>query len=323
MFRNIRHFLSIKNSSENFLFSKRTENLHIAQKIIFFYYFCPIIFMVWQYKVWIRMIHHSTILPLWPITWINFVDAQIGIIIILLISIIGFCIAAFFSQHSWARIIACIAAFQLAALINSYGKVSHYWHGWVLTSFLLIFLPNDWKESSQTMQREKREKIYLIFSACQIILLLGYSMAGVWKFIGAIYQISMGEVNLFSPEAFATHIADRLLQTNVKSIAGDFMIEHHFIGSVFLISGVYIQAFSLCAAFRPALQKIWGLLLISFHIGTALTLTIGFWEQCALLILFFLFTPFDYKNISIKERILQFPLLYGFQQRLKKKISSI
>ncbi len=50
-------------------------------------------------------------------------------------------LGAVFSHRRWARLLAFLGLLEFVALENSFGKINHAHHLWVLTAFLLVFLP--------------------------------------------------------------------------------------------------------------------------------------------------------------------------------------
>ena len=117
-------------------------------------------------------------------------------------------------------------------------------------------------------------------------------------------------------DATALHIADRLLATNATSVLGPLVIEYPLVGwPFFLWFNFYLMPFAFLAAFRPSLHTFWAAGLILYHIGSYLTMNIGFTANILLLALFFFFSPFATPNTSWRTIVSDMPLL-GWLKKL-------
>ncbi len=212
-----------------------------------------------------------------------------------------------FSQKRWARILAFLGVFEFVALSNSFGKIGHSMHLWVLSAFLLIFLPCVEKFSDEP-PRVFRQRYLLIFWSCQAIVLLTYSMSGLGKIAGAVYQMSAGQNNIFLPGAFAVIAADRLQQTNSPNLLGWWLSAHLFAGWPFMLADLYLQFFSFWAAFRPSLHRSWAIALILFHIASYLFLSINFAPSVLLITIILLNSPFALRGNDWRQWLSDLPL---------------
>ena len=149
--------------------------------------------------------------PLWPVAWLPWLSRpELGISALLTLFCIGSFLVAFFPHKRSARLLACVGILAFVALKNSYGKIGHSYHLFVLTSFVLIFLPSGWEQPNAS--RERKQSFLLNVWGCQAILLLTYTMSGCGKLLGSIGQISRGEAHCFSPSALARHIVPPQLE---------------------------------------------------------------------------------------------------------------
>lgn len=242
-----------------------------------------------QIQMWGHLSEVQSIQPLWPAFWIQFLpntgQAAQGIMAL------GFTtafLALIAPQFRWVRIAVFLGLLQYLALRYSFGKIGHSMHLWLLVSFVFIFLPRGWTQIETLKPRSKISMLRVIHAA-QVLVMLTYSMSGLGKIMGAIYQIFRGEIHAFHPDAMAYHIADRLLQTGSQSILGEFLIENRALTLPMMPLTIVIQTLALWVAFRPSLFKTWAIALILIHIGTSLTMTINFFPSIVLLALLFLF----------------------------------
>ncbi len=239
---------------------------------------------------WGAIIGHPPVMPLWPVLWLNWVPLKAGILTILLLYTGGALLAASLPQLRVTRILAFLGVIEYWAFNNSLGKVGHSLHWTLLVSFVLIFLPAGWHRSDQT-RRIIKQSTLLTFWAAQATMALTYSMAGLIKIVGGVFQFTHGQPNLFRPDALARHVADRLLQTNSQSWLGGLLIDHLWLSWPMFLGTVYLELFLLLTVFRPRLQPAFVVGLVLFHIGSYLTMTIIFPQNCFLMFLFFAGMP--------------------------------
>jgi hypothetical protein len=201
-----------------------------------------------------------------------------------------------------------VGILEFVALKNSTGKIGHSLHLLVLVAGLLIFLPPAWDGAPQKTRRAARQATLLVFWACQAAILLAYTMSGLGKLGGAFYQIAAGQPSAFSPGALGALVAQRLVQTHSESVLGAWIIRHPYLTWPMMPSALYLELFSFWVAFRPALHRGWAALLILFHAGTFLTMTITFPQNCLLLALFFFPTPFQPVTLAWWQLGISMPL---------------
>ena len=163
--------------------------------------------------------------------------------------------------------------------------------------------------SARTDSESARKTFSLVFWTAQAYLLLTYSMAGIGKLIYAFIQLSQGAAHAFSPDAGALFAATQLNQMGISTPLGPLIIAHPYLAWLPFLIMLELQTFSIVAAFRPQLHRLWGLGLILFHLGTFLTMRAVFVAPSALLLLFLLSSPFAPEKVSIRETILSIPLV--------------
>jgi hypothetical protein len=273
-------------------FARQREAFARAGTLVRCYYGALLFLAVLLLPEWPGLLQHRSVVPLWPVAWLLRVELPAGIVVILALHLAGSLAGALWPERRGARALAFVGWLQYVALINSFGKINHSLHLWVLTAFLLVFLPRRWGKH-KTLSRTQRQQFLLVFWSCQAVTLLVYSMAGLGKILGAIYQMAMGQAHAFQPDALAILTADRLLQTNVRGLFSEWLIAHPWFGWPLMLADLYLQFFSFWAAFRPALQRLWAVLLILFHVGVFLLMTIVFPQNVLLLAVLFISSAAD------------------------------
>ncbi len=247
--------------------------------------------------------------PLWPVIWLNILNnSLVGVRLILAGSFIAALAGAIFCEHRWARSLVFFGLLEYLALKYSYGgNIHHGMHLWLICSFILIFLPRHWAHPG-TVSRLTQQITLRVCWCCQALVMLTFTMAGIGKMGGAVYQFFIGQIHAFHPRALSLHVAERLLQNNTNSLMGNWFIEHTVWGFPLMISMLYIQFFAFWAAFRPSLHKLWGVALILFHIGTSLIFSINFRYSMFLVALLFLYSPFKPEKNSSRQVLVDLPL---------------
>jgi hypothetical protein len=286
------------------LFRDQSRAFSRAYWLVKIYYAVLLFFPIALLPEWSGILERRTLIPLWPIAWLQWVDLRSGILAILILYLLGALLGAIFPAKRWARVLAFLGPFEFSAFENSFGKINHSMHLWVLTAFILIFLPRTQHQTS----RDLRQRFLIIFWGCQAILLLAYSMSGLGKLLGGFYQLFTGQIHIFLPSAFSIVVAERLHQTNSVSLLGPWLMAHPWVGWPLMIVDLYLQLFSFWAAFRPALHRFWAIALILFHIGSYLFLAINFAPMALLVALLLLNSPFLRATDGWRQTLHDLPL---------------
>jgi hypothetical protein len=283
------------------------QSTAIVQILIKVFYFSLFFMILWNLPCWTGFYNTVGIDPLWPIAWFRAfkpVQAVTGILIFYLVS--GF-LGVVGNGQRWIRISVFLGLLEFMAFRNSFGKIGHSNHLVLLIAFFLIFLPTNWNQ--KTITRKTRQNIFLIFWACQAIILLTYSMSGIGKISCGLYQLFTGQISVFHPHALAIHVAERLLETNSTSLVGEWLIERPWAGWPMMLSSVYLQFFSIIIFFRPSTQKVWAIGLMLLHVGIFFTMTINFPINSFLLMIFFLASPFAGEITDVRKFLINLPLI--------------
>ena len=116
---------------------------------------------------------------LWPVAWAPAVGVELSVHAIMATLLVGALCGAVL-PHRWPARLAAFAGFFLyVALENSFGKINHAAHVWLLCAFMLVFLP-DATRGAAAVSRVSRQRYLNAFWSAQALMLLTYSMAGGW-----------------------------------------------------------------------------------------------------------------------------------------------
>jgi len=288
---------------------RQTESFQAARIIVRCYYVVVLFFAVATVRDWSGYLDRQEVLTLWPVWWLDIVPLRGGMLGILSGYLVVAFLGAVFPDRRWARTMVFVGLLEFVALDNSFGKINHNHHLWVLTAFLLIFLPDI---QARTANRAVRQRFVTIFWSCQAIVLLTYTMSGAGKVAGAIYQLFAGQNNVLMPTGFVSIIANRLLETNSSSWLGPWLIPHPWLGWPLMLGSVYLELFAFWAAFRRALHRWWGAGLILFHVGVYLLMGIDFSPAVLLVGLLFLVSPFQDERRIRGAVVNQLPIVSWF-----------
>src|SRR5205823_6559951 len=186
-----------------------------------------------------------------------------GVAIVVITGVGSALLAAAIPTSRLCRALATLGTVLFAAFFNSFGNVNHGWHTWLWVSVVLIFLPDGPIESLGARTIRAQRYLSVIWSA-QAAKLMFYSMSGCFKLAAAAVQIAHGQVHALAPEALARHTAYHLLEGTAlaRYTLGPFVIRHPYVGWPFMLLAIYLEAFSLLVAFRPAVHRAWGVALI-------------------------------------------------------------
>lgn len=249
---------------------------------------------------------------LWPVAWVDAGSPSGSVRLIL-----GFFLAASVTVAIWPgprllRVGAFVGLLCFVALKNSEGKIGHSLHLPILVALAFVFLPRGWDRPDA--QRWVQMSLLQVFAATQVLLLLTYTMSGLGKLGGGLYEWVSGQAHPFQIDGFSRVVAERLLQTNSSSVLGRWIIDHPWLGWPLLPGAIYLQITAVAAAFRPSLHRLWGTALILFHIGNAFILTIYFPHSVFLLGLFLLASPFAPPGFDARQILADLPILSVFSR---------
>ena len=254
--------------------------------------------------------------PLWPVAWLGWTHAATGIRALLAFYLATNLLGVFFAGFRAARLAVFLGVLEFVALKNSYGKIGHSMHLLVIVAGIFVLLPPGWTRPAPPAPRRLRQETILIVWLAQAALLLTYTMSGLGKLGGAIYQAATGQPNVFQPGAFGAHVAQRLVQTSSQSTLGDWIIHHPYLTWPLMPAAVIFETLAFLVAFRPSLGRPVAALLILFHVGTYFTMTITFPQNCLLLALFFFASPFEPADLRWQNVLADVPLPHKVRRLL-------
>jgi hypothetical protein len=245
---------------------------------------------------------------LWPVVWTRALGMGPGLLAVMALYLGGSFAAAVAPANRICRGLAALGMLEFTAFEYSAGKIGHSSHLWVLTALILVFLP----KTGVSAGRRERQDYLNVFWTAHALILLTYTMSGLGKVAGALYQSIQGQVTAFHPQALALHVVARLAETGSQSPVGDWLVDHSWVGWPLMLGAIYLQTFAFWSIFRPRLLRVWTIGLIAFHLATFFVLTIRFAPPVLLLALWGLASPFAPSNSSLGDILADLPLFGTF-----------
>jgi hypothetical protein len=285
-----------------------------SQTLIRVFYVALLYFAAWSIPEFAGLAQPRELSLLWPVGWLAAIDQVRGFYLIL-----GFFLGASLAAAIWPgsrgwRVAVLAGWLCFVALKNSEGKIGHSLHLPVLVAMMFVFLPRGWERANAS--RPVQMSTLQVLAAAQGLVLLTYTMSGLGKLGGGLYEWMAGQAHPFQIDGFSRIVAERLLQTNSDSVLGRWIIEHPWLGGLLLPGAIYLQTTSILAAFRPSLHRVWGAALILFHLGNAFILTIYFPHSIFLLGLLLLASPFAPAAFDVRRILADLPILSVFSRVL-------
>jgi len=224
---------------------------------------------------------------LWPVAWAAHLGIT-GVLFIRALFIAGALAAMLKPEQRWARLLAFVGCLEFNAFSNSFGKINHSSHLWVVTALLLVFLP----KASRDRRASGHEYLTVVWY-CQAFVLLTYSMAGFAKVVQAVGQWRGGDRYwLLSPEALSAHVASHFIDMDHGTTAGNAIITHPWLGFAVFLPAVCLELGAFGVSFVPRLHRIWGVGLILLHAGILSVMGLNFYPAMLLLAVLICGSPF-------------------------------
>lgn len=267
---------------------------------------------------WRDILDTTSLTPRWPVFWLRHVELRSGIGAILTGHLASALLGVALPGSRLVRVLVAVSWLEFLALRFSFGGINHGEHLGLLLAIVLIFLPAGWS-SSATPTRYVRAATLLVFSGCQAMIMLTYTMSGMWKAGGVVEQLIRGETTYLSPSGLAQQVAAKLLSDDATSVLGPWLIANYWVGPPLMLGAIYLELLALWAVARPSLHRAWGLGLIVMHVSTHLTMGVGFPQNPLWLALFFVASPFRPRRASgasWRDAWRDLPLLGGGLARL-------
>jgi len=195
------------------------------------------------------------------------------------------------------------------------GKISHDFHPLVWAGIAFCFLPSLKNDSSE------RCRNYLAsFFGAQVFVCLLYTCAGLSKVIGIALDWSSG-VTWLDPEALPLMLAANGAEWRVPEYfpIRSFLVLNPWAAWLSNVGVLYLEIAAVFAVFRPRLHRLWALGLLIMHAMIWVTMVIQFRQSAFAVGLILLASPFASDKLSLKETLLDLPVVRFVHQRLRAR----
>ena len=268
----------------------------LQQMIRFFYGFLALCHFYHLHKV-IGKIDLETFLWLWPISWLDlFKEPSIPFYILIILGGVLSIACALTTHFRLLRILCFISFFfSLSANLSSV-RIVHYYHAVLFTSFWLIFMNLNKTQSSFT---KERNQFYLWVT--QLSFLGTYFLTGLWKlrkFITSLIEMGWKETKCLETNFALTHI---FYNANTSFYKKLLALSEHF-GNFLWIGVILFQLSCHVAAWFPSTQRFFALMIMLFHIVTALSMQIVYTPFQYLALILLICNPYQ-RKIHFKNSI--------------------
>lgn len=113
-----------------------------AQLLVRVFYAANLYLVFRHLRLWPGWRETAAVDPLWPVAWLPWVGSGPAVDLIMSVLLLGAFGAALLPRWRPARATAFLGLLLFHAFENSFGKINHGSHGWMLAAFLLIWLPD-------------------------------------------------------------------------------------------------------------------------------------------------------------------------------------
>ena len=258
-------------------------------------------------ELWPLVFSAGEPLPLWPVFWLNEANLRLtaaGIILFLFGGAVG---AAMLVQARIFRVAVAIGVLLAAALFNSFGSISHGLHIWFWMAAMFALFPSV-GEDEILSSRALRLRVISIFVATQMLVMLFYTLSGLFKLTNG-FTYEPGAISSLSLHALSVHVSASLFGSQGGTILGDFIIENPWLGWPVFLAVLYFEIFAVYAVFRPSIQRMWGFFLITFHLGIFVVMGIAFLLQPVQVLLLMAWSPFAVRDTSWRQLAIDMPVI--------------
>jgi hypothetical protein len=247
--------------------------------------------------------------PLWPVAWLDQTHFPVAATSIGLGFLASALLAAVLPERRPVRLVLAFFFVQTLALENSFGSINHYGHVGLWLALVFVALPTIDRDPIPRSRADRGALLLVVFLA-QALVALFYTSSGLRK---AWYGVVVpdGAVSSFAPDALPLLVVQKWLQTGAEPLFAGLFTENLWLAWPAHLLVIYVELFAVVAVFRPTLHRLWGVLLIVFHLMVWLLLGISFAYQPVLIALLLVWSPFVPSGPPDPRRVLRQLPLFG------------
>lgn len=242
---------------------------------------------------------------LWHVAWARHVPWEAAVYGLIAAATLGALFAGVFPGVFLFRLFAFVAIFELQGIRNSFGKINHSSHAWVLALLLLVFLPRLGKAPDARRRRGYLEIIWGV----QAMVLACYSVAGIQKLLGAWEDWGAGGATVFNLHALAYQLAAREIAGTENGPLAGVVLAYPAAGAPLFLGAMALEVLALGVALRPRWHAPWAAMLAGMHLGISATMNIAFDPMILMVGVWFFRSPFAHGGGGLGAWLRDFPWL--------------
>jgi len=276
---------------DGFTFKSLTESGIRSEYLIKLYYIINVFVWIIQLRNWEEFRASIVLDPAWPLFWLNAGDSS-GVLMqwLFAINLLFAVLAVYKTEYRWVRILNFLSVFMLSAAFNSdisgWEKMTESFN-YNLFSFLFIFL--DYKAEGN---RRKNWNFCYMVSICQILMLISYVHAAIWRIRISIHDWIQGNQAILDWDGLGRSIRAMRYMTGSAGPLAEKILSVPILSGAGLIFATLFELVLLCFLFKPKYYRILGLELVCLHLGFVLLFNFAFNEHLLLTALFLAGSPF-------------------------------
>ncbi len=281
------------------------------------YKILPLIYIVMSYFAFLQVRHRVFLLDSATNPGIFFYISELNeltYIILRWLPVPLLLLAAYFPKNKFLSVAALFSFIQQGALVNAIDVNENQFRPAIWLAVLLLFLPF----VRDAKSRLQKNKFINHFWFSLLFFSFAYYMAGFWKVMwGCVYQLFTENFGFWNFNAMSYIITEYLLRTGTygRYPGAEWIASIPLLGWFLLLAGTYAEATIWVVFFRPSLWRIYGALMLCLHMGSKITLNIGFEAQYILTGLLFFLSPFMvHKNLL--ETLADMPGVYFLRSKI-------
>ncbi|MEO1316120.1 MAG: hypothetical protein AAFW01_05950 [Pseudomonadota bacterium] len=244
---------------------------------------------------------------LWPLWWTAYVPQDFAQTLLASLYLLAGLAGVFFWRFHLPRVLVSVALLQNLAFGNMDGSINHGGHEWFWISVVFWFLPTG---SARTGLDDRLWRVRMIigYAAAAGLILLFYALSGLWKVADGVGQLVSGEFGAFHPDAMAAVLARRSMETLNDPLMAWMIIDVPLLGWPLFMGLYYVELVAILVVFRPELIRVWGVILVLFHIGTLTFMQIIFPDHVLINLLLFFLAPWAIARLGWREVAVALPV---------------
>lgn len=273
------------------VFRSFNESSIRAEYLVKFYYIINLFIWIIQLRNWEEFRASIVLDPSWPLFWLQEGDSS-GLLTqwLFAINIVCAVLVVLKTEYRSLRILNFLSVFMLSAAFNSdvsgWEKMTESFN-YNVFSFLFIFL--DYKV---VRHRRQSWNFCFIVSICQILTLLSYVHAAIWRIRISIQDWIAGNQAVLDWDGLGRAIKAMHYMTGSAGPLAQKILSVPILSGAGLIFATLFELVLLYFLFKPKYYRILGLELVCLHLGFVMLFNFAFNEHLLLTALFLAGSPF-------------------------------